>query len=41
MKLATFDNGRVGRIEDDLVIELDCGSTREWFERDGQVGRNR
>ncbi len=37
MKLATFDDGRVGRIEDDLMIELDCSSTREWFERDGVV----
>jgi 2-keto-4-pentenoate hydratase/2-oxohepta-3-ene-1,7-dioic acid hydratase in catechol pathway len=38
MKLVTFDAGRVGRLEDDLVIELDCASTREWFERDGDVG---
>jgi 2-keto-4-pentenoate hydratase/2-oxohepta-3-ene-1,7-dioic acid hydratase in catechol pathway len=37
MKLATFDDGRVGRIEDDLMVELACGSTREWFERDGRV----
>jgi 2-keto-4-pentenoate hydratase/2-oxohepta-3-ene-1,7-dioic acid hydratase in catechol pathway len=37
MKLATFDNGRVGRIDDDMMIELDCGSTREWFERGGEV----
>ncbi|MFN3218407.1 MAG: fumarylacetoacetate hydrolase family protein [Acidimicrobiales bacterium] len=37
MKLATFDNGRVGRIVDDLMIELDCGSTREFFERGGDV----
>jgi 2-keto-4-pentenoate hydratase/2-oxohepta-3-ene-1,7-dioic acid hydratase in catechol pathway len=38
MKLATFDAGRVGRIEGDEVIELDCTSTREWFERAGAVG---
>jgi 2-keto-4-pentenoate hydratase/2-oxohepta-3-ene-1,7-dioic acid hydratase in catechol pathway len=37
MKLATFDEGRVGRIEGDVMIELGCGSTREWFERDGEV----
>jgi 2-keto-4-pentenoate hydratase/2-oxohepta-3-ene-1,7-dioic acid hydratase in catechol pathway len=37
MKLATFDQGRVGRIDGDLMIELDCSSTREWFERDGKV----
>jgi 2-keto-4-pentenoate hydratase/2-oxohepta-3-ene-1,7-dioic acid hydratase in catechol pathway len=37
MKLATFDAGRVGRIVGDEVIELDCGSTREWFERAGDV----
>lgn len=38
MKLATFDAGRVGRIEGEDVIELDCASTREWFEREGKVG---
>ena len=38
MKLVTFDAGRVGRLEGDVVVELDCASTREWFERDGQVG---
>jgi 2-keto-4-pentenoate hydratase/2-oxohepta-3-ene-1,7-dioic acid hydratase in catechol pathway len=38
MKLVTFDAGRVGRLEGELVVELDCGSTREWFERGGQVG---
>jgi 2-keto-4-pentenoate hydratase/2-oxohepta-3-ene-1,7-dioic acid hydratase in catechol pathway len=37
MKLATFDAGRVGRIEGTEVIELDCASTREWFERGGEV----
>ena len=38
MKLVTFDAGRVGRLEDETVIELACASTREWFERGGQVG---
>jgi 2-keto-4-pentenoate hydratase/2-oxohepta-3-ene-1,7-dioic acid hydratase in catechol pathway len=38
MKLITFDADRVGRLEGDLVVELDCASTREWFERGGQVG---
>ena len=37
MKLVTFDEGRVGRIEGDEVVELDCASTREWFERGGAV----
>jgi hypothetical protein len=38
MKLVTFDAGRVGRLEEDeVVVELDCGSTREYFERGGQV----
>src|SRR5512142_39030 len=39
MKLVTFDAGRVGRLEgegeDAVVVELDCASTREWFERGG------
>ncbi len=34
MKLATFDEGRVGRVEGDLIAELDAGSMRELFERD-------
>jgi 2-keto-4-pentenoate hydratase/2-oxohepta-3-ene-1,7-dioic acid hydratase in catechol pathway len=40
MKLITFDGGRVGRLEleDETVIELDVPSTREYFERGGQVG---
>jgi 2-keto-4-pentenoate hydratase/2-oxohepta-3-ene-1,7-dioic acid hydratase in catechol pathway len=42
MKLVTFTAGqdsanRVGRIADDQVIELDAASTREFFERGGQV----
>src|SRR3954451_15565900 len=40
MKLITFDEGRVGRLEleEETVIELDVPSTREYFERGGQVG---
>ncbi len=38
MKLVTFDDGKVGRIEGDVVTELDVGSMREYFERD-QVAR--
>ena len=44
MKLITFDGGRVGRLELEegtletgTVIELDVSSTREYFERDGDV----
>jgi 2-keto-4-pentenoate hydratase/2-oxohepta-3-ene-1,7-dioic acid hydratase in catechol pathway len=34
MKLATFDDGKVGRVDGDRVVELDVGSMREYFERD-------
>jgi 2-keto-4-pentenoate hydratase/2-oxohepta-3-ene-1,7-dioic acid hydratase in catechol pathway len=37
MKLVTFDDGRVGHVVDDDVVELDCGSVREFFERDRNV----
>ncbi|HTW99140.1 MAG TPA: fumarylacetoacetate hydrolase family protein [Acidimicrobiales bacterium] len=37
MKLVTFDDGLVGRLADDVVLELGCASTREWFEREGDV----
>ncbi|MGH3246609.1 MAG: fumarylacetoacetate hydrolase family protein [Trebonia sp.] len=37
MKLVTFDEGRVGRLADDQIIELDCPSTRLYFELDGAV----
>ena len=39
MKLITFDGGRVGRLEleEGTVIELDVPSTREYFERGGDV----
>lgn len=35
LKLVTFDDGRVGRIEGDQVLELAVGSMREYFERGG------
>jgi 2-keto-4-pentenoate hydratase/2-oxohepta-3-ene-1,7-dioic acid hydratase in catechol pathway len=43
MKLVTFNDrsgsvNRVGRIDGDQVIELEVASTREFFERDRQVG---
>ncbi|MGW3917521.1 fumarylacetoacetate hydrolase family protein [Streptomyces sp. NPDC005070] len=37
MKLVTFDNGRVGRLDGDDVVELDVPSMRAYFERDGEV----
>ena len=39
MKLITFDDGRVRRLEleEGTVIELDVPSTREYFERGGKV----
>lgn len=37
MKLVTFDEGRTGRVDGDAVVELDCGSTREYFQRGGDV----
>ena len=37
MKLVTFDEGRTGRVDGDTVVELDCGSTREYFERGGHA----
>ena len=33
MRLITFDDGRVGRVEGEEVVELDVGSMREYFER--------
>jgi 2-keto-4-pentenoate hydratase/2-oxohepta-3-ene-1,7-dioic acid hydratase in catechol pathway len=32
MKLVTFDDGKVGRVEGDVVTELDVPSMREYFE---------
>lgn len=42
MKLVTFDNerlgaGRVGRLDGEDVVELDCPSMRAYFELDGAV----
>jgi len=37
MKLVTFDDGLVGRIAENEVVELDVASTREFFERGGDV----
>src|SRR5262245_41715815 len=37
MRLVTFDDGRVGRLDDQTVVELDCASSREYFERGGSV----
>lgn len=37
MKLVTFDEGRVGHLDGDTVVVLDCTSTREYFERGGAV----
>ena len=41
MKLITFDDGRVGRVENDTVVELDVPDTRTYFERGGadEAGR--
>jgi 2-keto-4-pentenoate hydratase/2-oxohepta-3-ene-1,7-dioic acid hydratase in catechol pathway len=35
VKLVTFDDGKVGRVEDGVVHELAVGSLREYFERGG------
>jgi 2-keto-4-pentenoate hydratase/2-oxohepta-3-ene-1,7-dioic acid hydratase in catechol pathway len=37
VKLVTFNDGRVGRLADDQIIELDCPSMRRYFELDGAV----
>jgi 2-keto-4-pentenoate hydratase/2-oxohepta-3-ene-1,7-dioic acid hydratase in catechol pathway len=37
MKLVTFDEGLVGRIDGETVVELDIPSTRAFFEQDGAV----
>jgi 2-keto-4-pentenoate hydratase/2-oxohepta-3-ene-1,7-dioic acid hydratase in catechol pathway len=39
VRLVAFDDGKVGELRDDRVVELDIGSTREYFERGGDVGR--
>jgi hypothetical protein len=33
MKLVTFNEGRVGRLADGTIVELDVPSMREYFER--------
>jgi 2-keto-4-pentenoate hydratase/2-oxohepta-3-ene-1,7-dioic acid hydratase in catechol pathway len=38
MKLVTFDDGKVGRIEGDEVVQLDVLDMRSYFER-GEVPR--
>ena len=38
MKLVTFDEDRVGRLAGDQIIELDCRSLRDYFERGPAVG---
>jgi 2-keto-4-pentenoate hydratase/2-oxohepta-3-ene-1,7-dioic acid hydratase in catechol pathway len=35
MRLATFDDGKVGRIDGDEVVRLDVPTMREYFERGG------
>jgi 2-keto-4-pentenoate hydratase/2-oxohepta-3-ene-1,7-dioic acid hydratase in catechol pathway len=35
MKLVTFDEGRVGRVDGDEIVVLDVPTMREWFERGG------
>jgi 2-keto-4-pentenoate hydratase/2-oxohepta-3-ene-1,7-dioic acid hydratase in catechol pathway len=37
MKLVTYNDGRVGRVEGDRVIALDVPTMREYFERGGDV----
>lgn len=37
MKLVTFNDGRVGYVSNDRVVELSCSSMREYFERNGAV----
>jgi 2-keto-4-pentenoate hydratase/2-oxohepta-3-ene-1,7-dioic acid hydratase in catechol pathway len=37
MKLVTFDDGRVGGLEDGRVVELGVDSMRDYFERGGAV----
>ncbi|HZC29173.1 MAG TPA: hypothetical protein VE269_05480, partial [Gaiellaceae bacterium] len=37
MKLVTFDDGRVGELRDERVVELDVPSMRAYFEQGGAV----
>ena len=38
MKLVTYDDGRVGRVEGERVVELDVPDMRRYFELAGEVG---
>jgi 2-keto-4-pentenoate hydratase/2-oxohepta-3-ene-1,7-dioic acid hydratase in catechol pathway len=38
MKLVTFDDGLVGKVVDDRVVELDVPTMRRFFELGGEVG---
>ena len=38
MKLVTLDDGLVGRIADENIVELDVTSMSEYFERGGHGG---
>ncbi|MGH2970883.1 MAG: hypothetical protein ACRDLE_01865 [Gaiellaceae bacterium] len=35
MKLVTYDDGKVGRIEGEEIVHLDVPTMREYFERGG------
>ncbi len=35
MKLVTYDNGKVGRVEGEEIVRLDVSTMREYFERGG------
>src|SRR2546423_14798628 len=37
MRLVTFDGGKVGRVDGERVVELDCPDMRTYFERGGDV----
>ena len=37
MKLVTFDDGRVGELRGETVVELDVPSMRDYLERAGAV----
>jgi 2-keto-4-pentenoate hydratase/2-oxohepta-3-ene-1,7-dioic acid hydratase in catechol pathway len=41
MKLITFDGGRVGRVDDDTVVELDVPDMRTYFEQGGAAEAGR
>jgi 2-keto-4-pentenoate hydratase/2-oxohepta-3-ene-1,7-dioic acid hydratase in catechol pathway len=38
MRLVTYDDGRVGRVEGENVVELDVPTMRRYFELGGEVG---